>query len=127
MRILVLGAGAIGGYFGGRLAEGGADVAFLVREKRKAELEARGLVVKSAVGDIALPVTSLLADEIARPFDIVLLSCKSYDLDTAIDAIAPAMGPASAVLPLLNGVRHLDRLGERFGAGRPGSRSPVGR
>ena len=118
MRILVLGAGAIGGYFGGRRAESGADVAFLVREKRKAELGARGLVVKSAAGDIARPVTALLANELVQPFDIVLLSCKAYDLDSAIAAIAPAMGPASVVLPLLNGVRHLDRLVERFGAAR---------
>lgn len=118
MRILVLGAGAIGGYFGGRLAEAGADVSFLVRERRKAELDARGLVVKSAVGDIAMPVRTLGPQAIAAPFDIVLLACKSYDLEAAIDAIAPAMGPASAVLPLLNGVRHLDRLGERFGAAR---------
>lgn len=118
MRILVLGAGAIGGYFGGRLAESGADVSFLVREKRKAELDARGLVVKSAVGDIARPVTARGGQEIDRPFDVVLLSCKSYDLDTAMDAIAPAMGPASVLLPLLNGIRHLDRLGERFGAER---------
>ena len=118
MRILVLGAGAIGGYFGGRLAESGADVAFLVREKRKAELEARGLVVKSTVGDVTVPVQALLARDIARPFDIVLLACKSYDLDGAMAAIAPAVGPESAVLPLLNGVRHVDRLAERFGATR---------
>jgi 2-dehydropantoate 2-reductase len=118
MRILVLGAGAIGAYFGGRLAESGADVAFLVREKRKAELEARGLVVKSSVGDIARRVTALCAGEIDRPYDLVLLSCKSYDLDAAMDAIAPAMGPASAVLPLLNGLRHLDALRARFGAER---------
>jgi len=118
MRILVLGAGAIGGYFGGRLAESGADVAFLVRAKRKAELEARGLVVKSSFGDIACRVRALGPDEIDGPYDLVLLSCKSYDLDAAMDAIAPAAGPASAVLPLLNGLRHLDRLAERFGAER---------
>ncbi len=118
MRILVLGAGAIGGYFGGRLAESGADVTFLVRARRKAELDRDGLVVKSAVGDMTLTVKTLAEGEGAAPFDVVLLSCKSYDLDAAIAAIAPAVGPSSAILPLLNGMLHLERLSERFGAER---------
>jgi len=118
VRILVLGAGAIGGFFGGRLAEGGADVTFLVRGRRKAQLDANGLVVKSALGDIALPVKTLAAGAVAPPFDIVLLSSKSYDLESAIAAIAPFMGPDSAVLPLLNGLMHLDRLGEVLGGSR---------
>ena len=118
MRILVLGAGAIGGYFGGRLAEGGADVTFLVRGKRKAELDANGLVVKSVAGDIALSVKTLAAGAQAAPFDIVLLSCKSYDLDAAIAALGPFMGPRSAVVPLLNGLAHLDRLAEALGRER---------
>jgi len=118
VRILVLGAGAIGGYFGGRLAEAGVDVTFLVRRRRKEQLDANGLVVKSALGDLALPVKTLAAGSAAPPFDVVLLSCKSYDLDSAIAAIAPYMGPDSAVLPLLNGLVHLDRLIEGLGAGR---------
>ena len=118
MRILVLGAGAIGGYFGGRLVESGADVTFLVRERRSAALAARGLMVKSPIGDIALPVKTIAAGTIAAPFDLVLLSCKAYDLEDAMATIAPALGRESVVLPLLNGMRHLDRLSERFGAGR---------
>jgi 2-dehydropantoate 2-reductase len=117
MRILVLGAGAIGGFFGGRLAEAGADVTFLVRARRKAQLEANGLVVKSAAGDIALQPKLLTAGEHAAPFDIVLLSCKSYDLEDAIAAIAPFLGPRSAVVPLLNGLAHMDRLSAALGAG----------
>ena len=118
MRILVLGAGAIGGYFGGRLAEGGADVTFLVRGRRKAELEADGLVVKSVNGDIALKVKTIAAGEAAPPFDIVLLSCKSYDLDAAIVSLKPFLGPRGAVVPLLNGLAHLDRLAEALGRER---------
>lgn len=118
MRILVLGAGAVGGYFGGRLAEGGADVTFLVRPKRRAALARDGLVVKSALGDLKLAVRTLVAGEATAPFDLVLLSCKAYDLDSAMTAIAPAIGPESAVLPLLNGIAHLDALGARFGAAR---------
>ena len=118
MRILVLGAGAVGGYFGGRMAEGGADVTFLVRAKRRAALTRDGLRVKSAVGDMQLAVKTLSAGEKTTPFDIVLLSAKSYDLDSAIESIAPAVGADSAIVPLLNGMAHLDRLSVRFGAQR---------
>jgi 2-dehydropantoate 2-reductase len=118
MRILVLGAGAIGGYFGGRLAEAGADVTFLVRPARQQTLRAQGLVVKSPAGDIQRPVETVLADGIRDPYDVVLLTAKAYDLAAAIEAIAPAMGPESAVLPLLNGLLHIDALSARFGKER---------
>ena len=118
MRILVLGAGAVGGYFGGRMAEGGADVTFLVRAKRRAALEHDGLRVKSAVGDMQLAVKTVVAGEKATSFNIVLLSAKSYDLDSAIESIAPAVGADTAIVPLLNGMAHLDRLSARFGAQR---------
>ncbi|HUK10727.1 MAG TPA: ketopantoate reductase family protein [Stellaceae bacterium] len=118
MRLLILGAGAIGGYVGGRLAEGGADVTFLVRPKRREVLERQGLVVKSEVGDISRPVKTVVAGGIRAPYDVVLLTAKAYDLDAAIDAIAPAMGPNSVVLPLLNGLLHLDKLIARFGRER---------
>ena len=118
MRILVLGAGAVGGYFGGRMVEGGADVTFLVRAKRRVALARDGLRVKSAVGDMNLAVKTIGAGEATVPFDIVLLSSKSYDLDSAIEAIAPAVGADSAVVPLLNGMAHLDRLSARFDAQR---------
>ena len=118
MRILVLGAGAIGGYYGGRLVEGGADVTFLVRPGRARQLAERGLVVRSALGDVERPVKTVLADGIREPFDLVLLSAKAYDLDSAVAAIAPALGPQSAVLPLLNGINHLAALSGRFGTGR---------
>jgi 2-dehydropantoate 2-reductase len=118
MRILVLGAGAIGGYYGGRLVEGGADVTFLVRPRRAQQLAERGLVVRSPLGDIERRVKTLLAEQIRDTFDFVLLSCKAYDLDTAIQAIAPALGPQSAVLPLLNGINHMAALSGRFGTAR---------
>jgi 2-dehydropantoate 2-reductase len=118
VRILVLGAGAVGGYFGGRLAEAGGDVTFLVRERRAAELAADGLAIKSPCGDAVLRVKTARAGEALAPYDIVLLCCKAYDLDSAMDGIAPAMGADSAVLPVLNGLSHLDRLDRRFGAAR---------
>jgi 2-dehydropantoate 2-reductase len=118
MRYLVLGAGALGVYFGAKLQRGGADVTFLVRPKRAAQLAANGLVLKSADGDIAVPAKTVQAGQLTGTYDVVLLCCKSYDLDDAIAAIAPAMGPDSVVLPFLNGMRHIDVLADRFGAGR---------
>lgn len=116
MRILILGAGAIGGYFGARLVEAGADVAFLVRPARAQRLAAEGLRVHSARGDFAGAVRALT--EMDRHYDLVVLSCKAYDLDAAIAAIRPAVGPDSLVLPLLNGLRHLDALDAAFGSRR---------
>lgn len=116
MRVLIVGAGAIGGYFGGRLLEAGEDVTFLVRPRRAAQLAADGLIVKSSQGDIQLPVPTVLADAITAPWDLILLSCKAYDLAGAMDSFAPAVGPQTLILPLLNGMRHLETLEERFGA-----------
>ena len=116
MRILVVGAGAIGGYFGGRLVEAGQDVTFLVRPKRAAELARDGLMIRSPTGDLTAPAPrTVLAENLTQPFDLVLLSCKAYDLDNAITSFAPAVGPATMVLPLLNGMRHLGVLDQRFG------------
>ena len=117
MRILVVGAGAIGGYFGARLLQAGRDVTFLVRPRRAAQLAATGLVVKSPLGDIDLPHPPLIeAQDLREPFDLIILSCKAYDLDGAIESFAPAVGPDTLILPLLNGMRHLDALDQRFGA-----------
>lgn len=117
MRILILGAGGIGGSFGGWLIEGGADVTFLVRPGRAAQLASQGLVLHSPYGDLTLPVKTVLAAQLDRSFDIVLLSAKAYDLDSAVEAIAPAVGRETAIVPLLNGMSHLDKLTQRFGAG----------
>jgi 2-dehydropantoate 2-reductase len=117
MRILVVGAGAIGGYFGGRLLQAGRDVTFLVRPTRAASLAQRGLTLRSPLGDFRFPAPPTVADGgLAAPFDLVLLSCKAYDLDGAMASFAKAVGPRTAILPLLNGMRHLDVLAGRFGA-----------
>ncbi len=117
MRILVVGAGGIGGYFGGRLLQAGRDVSFLVRPRRAAALARIGLVIRSPRGDIALPVPpTVMAETLSDPYDLILLSCKAYDLDSAMASFAPAVGPHTAILPLLNGMGHLDTLAVRFGA-----------
>jgi 2-dehydropantoate 2-reductase len=117
MRILVVGAGAIGGYFGGRLLEAGRDVTFLVRPRRAEQLARTGLLVRSRGGDIALPAPPTVQADALQPFDLILLSCKAFDLAGAMDSITPAVGPTTAILPMLNGMRHLDLLEQRFGAG----------
>src|SRR5262249_37133311 len=116
MRILVLGAGSIGGYFGGRLLQAGRDATFLVRERRARQLNAEGLVIRSRLGDATLskPPT-VTADRLGDQFDVILLTCKAYDLEEALVSFAPAVGSQTMILPLLNGMRHLDLLDSRFG------------
>jgi 2-dehydropantoate 2-reductase len=115
VKILILGAGAIGGYVGGRLHQTGADVTFLVRPVRREAIERNGLVIKSTKGDITQKVKTVLKGSEGGPYDIVLLTCKAYDLDSAIEAIAPAVSANTTVVPLLNGMRHLEVLDAKFG------------
>src|SRR5688572_14725488 len=116
MKILVLGAGGIGGYFGGRLAATGTDVTFLVRPKRQEQLARDGIRIRSPLGNLELQVNTVRAEELEANYDLVLLTCKAYDLESAMDAIAPAMKGHCAIVPLLNGLAHLDQLDQRFGA-----------
>jgi len=119
MRVLVVGAGAIGGYFGGRMLQAGRDITFLVRPRRAQELASAGLVIRSPNGDVTLKDPPIVqADALKDTFDTVLLSCKAYDLDDAIKSFAPAVGPRTSIIPLLNGMRHLDVLDARFGRER---------
>ncbi len=118
MKITVLGAGALGGYFGGWLAENGADVTFLVRPKRKAALDRHGLIIESPIGPLKRPIKTVTAETVVADADIILLTCKAYDLDDALASIRPAMGPETAVLPILNGMSHIDRLVAEFGSSR---------
>ena len=117
-KILVLGAGGIGGYFGGRLVESGADVTFLVREGRRKILSEQGLRIESPFGDARLAVETVVASDLAPIYDAVILTCKAYDLDTAVAAIAPAVAPTGYVLPFLNGIAHIDVLNQKFGQHR---------
>lgn len=120
MRTLMVGAGATGGYYGGRMAQAGRDVTFLVRAARKEQLQERGLELVSPQGDATIHPALVTADELgsAGPFDTVIVSTKAYALEAAIEDFAPAVGPATVVLPVLNGMRHLDVLTARFGRER---------
>ncbi len=118
MRILVLGAGALGGYFGGRLLEAGAELSFLVRPRRAAQLAAQGLVIESPFGALRRPVRTVMVDEAEPGWDLILLTCQAYDLAEAIAAIRPAVDSRTAILPVLNGLSHIETLQREFGAGQ---------
>lgn len=118
MRLLFLGAGGTGGYFGGRAVQAGADVTFLVREARAQKLRADGLQIESPLGNAVVQPKLVIADELDAAYDVVVLSCKAYDLPSAIEAIRPAIGPDTAILPIMNGVLQYDALDVEFGASR---------
>ena len=119
MRVLVVGAGAVGGYFGGRLLQAGRDVTFLVRPRRAEQIAKNGFAIRVAAEPADdLAVRAIVSEQIEASYDLVLVGCKAYDLEGAMDGFAPAVGPETTILPLLNGLRHLDLLSERFGASR---------
>jgi 2-dehydropantoate 2-reductase len=115
MRILVVGAGAVGGYFGGRLAQAGRDVTFLVRPSRAKQLSRDGLRIISPHGDAILSPKLVSADKLDAPYNIVFLSVKAYALEAAMNDFAAAVGPGTMIFPVLNGMRHIDLLAKRFG------------
>jgi 2-dehydropantoate 2-reductase len=115
MRLLVIGAGATGGYFGGRLAQGGRDVTFLVRPRRAAQLQETGLQIVSPHGDVTVRPKLVTAKDLVGHYDAVLLSVKAYSLPAAIDDFGAAVGPRTTIVPVLNGMRHMDVLESRFG------------
>jgi 2-dehydropantoate 2-reductase len=115
LRLLIVGAGAVGGYFGGRLAQAGRDVTFLVRDRRAQQLRQRGLEIVSPHGDAKIDPEITTKAELTEPFDLVLLAVKHYVLNAAIADVAPAIGENTVILPVLNGIRHLDLLRTAFG------------
>jgi 2-dehydropantoate 2-reductase len=116
VKILILGAGAVGGYWGARLHQAGIDVTFLLREKRAETVRKNGLVVKSPkTGDAVLPVKVVTKATDGGPYDVIILACKGYDLGSAMDSIAPAVGANTTIVPMLNGHIHFATLDERFG------------
>jgi 2-dehydropantoate 2-reductase len=115
MKILVVGAGAVGGYFGARLAQAGRDITFLVRPARAQQLQSEGLRIVSPRGDLTLQPKTVTANELDTPFDIIFLSVKALGLDQAINDMSPAVGPDTMIYPVLNGMRHIETLTRRFG------------
>ena len=115
MRILMAGAGATGGYFGARLAQAGQDVTFLVRARRYQQLQANGLVLQTPAGTETLQPQLTQASTLTGHYDLIIVTVKSFALDPLMDDIAPAVGPDTLIMPILNGIRHIATLQQRFG------------
>jgi 2-dehydropantoate 2-reductase len=118
VKILFLGAGAVGGYWAARLQQSGADVTLLLREKRAETVRKNGLVVKSPKGDAVVQTKVVTKGNDGGPYDVIVLACKAYDLDSAMDSIAPAVGANSTIVPMLNGHAHFATLDKKFGAAK---------
>jgi len=115
MKLLIVGAGAIGGYFGGRLLEQGQNVTFLVRDKRKEQLIKTGLNIESINGNVELVPRLITVNDIGEKFDLIIISTKSYHLTQVINDVRPFVNEDTIILPLLNGIGHLDQLVDAFG------------
>lgn len=115
MKILILGAGGVGGYFGARLMEAGADVTYLVREKRRQSLAENGLKIESPHGNLSLPVKAVTAETVGPGFDVIILAPKAYDLEASLASLEKAIDGKAVLLPFLNGTTHMQKLDERFG------------
>jgi 2-dehydropantoate 2-reductase len=115
MKILVLGSGGIGGFFGSYLVEAGADVTFLVRSKRKEILSINGLNIVSSLGNLSIKPKTILSEELKPIYDVIIVTCKTYDLDQAILDLRPIKGKGM-IIPFLNGINHIEKLDKEFGS-----------
>ena len=118
MKILIVGCGGVGGYFGGRLLATENDVTFYVRTKRAQFLNENGLKIDSCRGNADLVVKTVTKDSISEQYDLILLTCKSYGLNACLDEIASAIDSNTLILPLLNGLAHYELLAQKFGMSR---------
>jgi len=117
MRILIVGAGGVGGFFGARLIQAGADVTYLLRPARRALIERQGLVIETPQGSFTVRPQTVLAEELTPDYDLIVLSPKAYDLDNALTSIAGASA-RGVLVPVLNGLAHMRVLDARFGRAR---------
>lgn len=116
MKFIVFGSGGVGGYFGGRLAQAGEDVAFIARGKHLAAIQESGLQVDSISGDFLIhPARATDSPEAIRAADVIILSVKAWQLDEAIQQMRPLIREGTIILPLLNGIEHMDTLINAFG------------
>ena len=116
MKFSILGSGAVGGYYGAKLARAGHDVTFIARGAHLAAIRERGLEIRSpALGDFTVRARAEEDTSLVGPVDVVIVAVKAYDNASALDMIAPMVGPNTTVLPLQNGVDSVDELAKRLG------------
>ena len=123
MRLAIMATGAVGGYFGGRMAAAGHDVHFIARGKTLEALRTNGLKIESVLGDLHLPRPSVTDDPATiGPADVVLFAVKLWDTENAAEQARPLVGPHTRVIPLQNGIDSPERLGSDPGRGHHLSR-----
>jgi 2-dehydropantoate 2-reductase len=118
MRIAVMGAGGVGGYFGGRLAQAGHDVTFIARGRHLEAMQQKGLALKSPLGDAVLKVKAVGAAAEASPADIVLFAVKLWDTEASAEQLRPVVEKGGHVIPFQNGVESVARIGAVLGKER---------
>lgn len=118
MRIAVMGAGGVGGYFGGRLAQAGHEVSFVARGRHLEAIRAKGLTLKSPVGDAVLKVRASESPAELGPADVILFAVKLWDTESAAEQIRPLTDGGATVIPFQNGVESIERIGKVLGAER---------
>lgn len=115
MHVVIFGAGAVGGYFGARLQQHGVRTTFYVRQKRAEQLKERGLRVTSPHGDLHLqPVLATIPEDIVLP-NLVVVGLKQYHLEAAMPDLRKLVEGGATILPLLNGIGHMQKLTDAFG------------
>ena len=117
MKILIVGAGGIGGFFGAKLQQAGADITYLLREKRQKLIQEQGLMIETPKGSFTIQPKTVLADQLEPVYDLIILACKAFDLDDSLRSIAKASS-RGVILPFLNGLTHLNSLDRTFGKDR---------
>jgi 2-dehydropantoate 2-reductase len=117
MKILIVGAGGIGGFFGVKLHQAGADITYLLREKRLQHIQEHGLTVETPKGHFTIHPKMVLANQLEPVYDLIILACKAFDLDDSLKSIVKASS-RGIILPFLNGLTHLNALDHQFGKDR---------
>jgi 2-dehydropantoate 2-reductase len=117
MKILIVGAGGIGGFFGAKLIQVGADITFLLRQKRQKLIQEQGLTIETPKGSMTIHPNTVLADQLEPVYDLIILACKAFDLSDSLHSIKKASSKG-LILPFLNGFTHLDTLDRQFGKDR---------
>lgn len=116
MKILIMGTGGVGGYYGGLLAQQGNDVTFIARGAHLRAMQQEGLKVKSIYGDFTVSPANATDDPAnVGPVDLILFCVKTYHTDDAAQAIRPAVGPLTVVMSLQNGIDAAERIGNVIG------------
>jgi len=117
MKILIVGAGGIGGYFGAKLINAGADITFLLREKRHQLIQAHGLTIETPKGSFTVHPKAVTADQLEPVYDLIILAPKAFDLDDSLKSLTKA-STQGVLLPFLNGLSHMEALDQQFGKAR---------